>query len=1383
MSTTKTVTSNPDPQSQQVTILDIIKEDAGTITLSVKLRKPNQSPVEVLRANIADLFAIRFTKHNLVGDAVTPNWAYWGFLEYRPSAGEFLILPDLTDVVVNRQPGVALKYKFVEYKVDTSKVDLTGLPISPLPAYVKDLTDGAFGTIDVTVTIAPTVQALNFGWLNFDITHTYPAKFPAPGTPAALKEGWEERIIFPAGKFTSPDNSTLLPLGYGPLESAPEDRRTQRPLLPLGYGALYKIYPGRNANPIGPDRAQGVAIHVDDDRGHYRESYYNKSKSELSFHLQNPVHLKDLPGGKSYVKPRSYTMTLGDNYGFGGNIMIYRLRAFEIAAVRVDVPIDSRDVLDIYRRWIRGRKPLFYRKYRTRGTDGPLDSMAMHTVVTNFSLDGPVDVDRNAKLASWLEVHPAKHGEPNVLNNPNESLLRLLSRLRSRFNRWHGWEDLAGFLKAGPAVSSWGANRLDCFAWGADDQLYHRAFNGVWGNWEPLGGVLTSGPAAVSWGVNRIDCFVRGSDNALYHKFYDGAWHNWEPLGGGLTSGPAASSWGPGRLDVFARGTDNGLWHKAFINGVWGNWGPLGGTLTSSPAAVARGVNHIDVFVRGTGNAIYQNTFNGSTLSGSINLGTPSSTVQAASAPAVCSMRPNRLDLFVRGTDNALWRRIFDGAWGSWERIGGVFDNAPAAASMQPERIDCFVRSVPNSTMSHVWSDLSTPADSVGPARPVFLEAQLWNCEMAGLYRFYAGFPPMADVLSSPPRFKRGMDELSANGILPYFTTDPLNCILNRKRFRGHLIKDGAAVWKQAISDPFPDAVKDRTCAATDVDITVSGVTHKDVDRVWYVHKEPNIILNPEPKGVESCGEAATALGSLKIDSLGRSRIFAPGAMGNGFYRALSAQMCPTPAIEGIYLNSWLQNGLFAYGARLVEFMKHSFYGSSYCYNKNHQHIVPPDPNDLPDPAEPADQSSLPYTTVIGRGFWYIRRCRSILRGVQRRGLAKNASFALTNEFSPSESMLPYIDEHYTVDGSTHFVYSNMLTAKIGAFTDFTLPPGYQEKRKNTQLLRVPPAEMLSSARDDEPQPANTDVALDSSFANWLDICTRYFNSNFVVSEPGLSAQNYQVYTANPGVLAKYSFCRGIQDLFNLRARIFNIGSAAVGGFRIIVPAVYMEEPYDYNEEVVNFASRAAQLLFRHREFFRRGFIVGETPLAVKKANNQNFISPTVWAWGSYYINGRPFRDAQELVNDITREDSYLGTDYRQVFQSGSNDKTFKVHDFISHAVDRRIYYFKDPQGNLLELYRNKIGVFLRVSHLIWQIGEPDVLKVLYLFVNVTNTPTQVEFLYDKGLATPAGVTWTKTISWISGDGNSQIVGTTKFGQGEKQIIPPRSFMSVELKR
>lgn len=1370
----KTVTSKPDERTGQITIMEISKADSGAMTMSVKLQGQTDP---FLTANILDLFSIQFIKHNLTGSGAAPNFSYWGYVDYRPSASNPPVLPEVKDTTVFGVPGIALEYKSVDY---TTVTPANKPP--DLPKYVTDVanepdvkkgTGEGLGKIDVIVTIYPAMnpnRTFNYGWINFDITHTYPAKFPEQGTDAALRAGWEERLVYPV--IQSMQLST-------PPDEKSTSKRLDNLISELGYAAYYVVETFSDK----PSRALGIALHKDDDRGHHKTSYFNPSNSELSFQLLNPVHLKETANGPAYVKPPGYALAGGDNYGFGGNLMGYRLRAFEINSVSQKLPIERRDVLDIYRKWIIDRKPLFYRKYRERAPFGPMDSMAPQTVVNNFSPDGPVDPGTDAKMAAWLEQHPAKEGQPCVPGNKNESLLRLLSRLRSKFNMWSGWEDLGGGLKAGPAVASWGENRLDCFVWGTDDQLYHLAFDNGWGNWMPLGGVLTSNPAAVSWGLNRIDCFVRGIDNQLYQKSFIGGWQPWVPLGGGLTSGPAASSWGENRLDVFVRGTDNALWYRTFDNG-WKNWMSLGGALTSNPAAVSWGLNHIDVFARGTDGAIYQITLDGSSWSGWKRLGSISGTVQVASAPAVSSWGPNRLDLFVRGSDNALWHRIFDGAWGSWRRVGGSFDNAPAAVSMKPDRIDCFVRGLPNSTLSHVWSDVTRAYN-----RPV-LEAQVWDAEMAGLYRFYGGFPTTTDVLSSPGRFKSAMDDLASAGIIPLFTTDPLSCILSRKRFRGHLIKDSAGKWDWAIPHPFPDAVKNSTCAATDVSISQPAPGYTN-NRVWYVEKEANVTPAPDPE--KSCGELSKAEASRKTDEFGRiAANVAPGALGNGFYRSLGTQMCPTPDIERIYLDSWLQNGWLAYGGRLIEFMKHTFNAAGYCYNRNHRHIVPPDPNhpvDPPDPSDPPDPASLPYTNVIGRGFWYIRRCRSMLRGAQNRGLARYGSFTLTTEFSPTESMLPYVDEHYSINADMQFVYSNMLVAKIGAYTDFTTPPGYKEQRKNP-LLRVAPVELLSPDRDkpdpNKPDPPVTDADLDMKFSEWLGFCTKYFDDNFVVSDPGLSPQNYDIVNKD-GTTSKYSYRRAVQETFNLRARICDIGQAAINGYRIIVPAVYLEEPYDYNEEVVNFASRAAELQYRHSDFFLDGFIAGTTPFRQHTADAAHTeLKPLIWTWGSFYIHrARPFNDVQMLVDRVKAEDNFLGKEYQKLL-FGDEKKTFKFYDYIAQPVDRRTYYYRDPDklDRILQLDQSNIIFYPRVPHLIWQTGEANPAKVLYLFGNVSNIPVEINFNYDRGLNVPAGATWSKTITRITGEGNSQQGNqTVKFNQEETLVIAPRSFLSIELKR
>ena len=130
--------------------------------------------------------------------------------------------------------------------------------------------------------------------------------------------------------------------------------------------------------------------------------------------------------------------------------------------------------------------------------------------------------------------------------------------------KWNGYESLGGIITSSISTVSWGPNRIDCFARGTDNAMYHRWWDGAhWGGWENLGGIIMSKPTAVSWGSNRIDCFAAGTDNAMYHRWWDGThWGGWENLGGILTSDIAAVCWGPNRIDCFARGTDNAMYHR-----------------------------------------------------------------------------------------------------------------------------------------------------------------------------------------------------------------------------------------------------------------------------------------------------------------------------------------------------------------------------------------------------------------------------------------------------------------------------------------------------------------------------------------------------------------------------------------------------------------------------------------------------------------------------------------------------------------------------------------------------------------------------------------------------------------------------------------------------
>src|SRR5512135_2571999 len=97
-----------------------------------------------------------------------------------------------------------------------------------------------------------------------------------------------------------------------------------------------------------------------------------------------------------------------------------------------------------------------------------------------------------------------------------------------------------------------------------------------WSNWECIGGVLISAPAVSSWGASRLDVFVGGTDNGLWHKWYDGIkWRGFESLGGALASAPGAFSRAANLIDLVVEGPDNGLWQKSWNGTAWSSWSAI----------------------------------------------------------------------------------------------------------------------------------------------------------------------------------------------------------------------------------------------------------------------------------------------------------------------------------------------------------------------------------------------------------------------------------------------------------------------------------------------------------------------------------------------------------------------------------------------------------------------------------------------------------------------------------------------------------------------------------------------------------------------------------------------------------------------------------------
>jgi hypothetical protein len=227
---------------------------------------------------------------------------------------------------------------------------------------------------------------------------------------------------------------------------------------------------------------------------------------------------------------------------------------------------------------------------------------------------------------------------------------------------------------------------------------------------------MQDAPAAVSWGPNRIDCFARGMDNGLYHIRWDGGpnFKGWDEMGSNITSGPTVSSWAKNRLDVFTKAEINEF--KDVISHRWSGDGstwsagevialPGLALIQGAPSAVSWGPNRIDCFVRdGNDDMSHMRWDGGPNFKGWDDLG---GTI--TSPLAVASWASNRLDCFAQGTNGHLYHRWSEGGttFSVWEDIGvphvGIQDN-PAAVSWGPNRIDCFVRGTDDHMYHISWS-------------------------------------------------------------------------------------------------------------------------------------------------------------------------------------------------------------------------------------------------------------------------------------------------------------------------------------------------------------------------------------------------------------------------------------------------------------------------------------------------------------------------------------------------------------------------------------------------------------------------------------------------------------------------------------------------------
>ena len=277
-------------------------------------------------------------------------------------------------------------------------------------------------------------------------------------------------------------------------------------------------------------------------------------------------------------------------------------------------------------------------------------------------------------------------------------------------NGWSGWASLGGVITSDPVVGRNADGRMEVFARGTDNAVWHQwqvAPNSGWSGWASLGGVITSNIAVASNADGRLEVFARGTDNALWHQWQtapNNGWSGWASLGGAITSDPVVGRNADGRMELFARGTDNAVWHQWQVapNSGWSGWASLGGVITSNIAVGSNADGRMEVFARGTDNALWHQwqVAPNSGWSGWASLGGVITSDQVVPRNA-----DGRMEVFARGTDNAVWHQwqvAPNSGWSGWASLGGVITSNIAAGNNADGRLELFVRGT-DQAVWHRW--------------------------------------------------------------------------------------------------------------------------------------------------------------------------------------------------------------------------------------------------------------------------------------------------------------------------------------------------------------------------------------------------------------------------------------------------------------------------------------------------------------------------------------------------------------------------------------------------------------------------------------------------------------------------------------------------------
>ncbi|HET7523001.1 MAG TPA: hypothetical protein VFJ79_02540, partial [Acidimicrobiales bacterium] len=429
-----------------------------------------------------------------------------------------------------------------------------------------------------------------------------------------------------------------------------------------------------------------------------------------------------------------------------------------------------------------------------------------------------------------------------------------------------------------------------------------------------------------------------------------------------------------------------------------------------------------------------------------------------------------------------------------------------------------------------------------------------------------------------------------------------------------------------------------------------------------------------------------------------------------------------------------------------------SHFSNHYCYDRSHQH-----------------GAGDGYDNVIGWGAWHVQGVQQMLLGAAKLGHGLNPSFALTNEFLCPEPLVPFFEDFYdhassaarvlvgdtrslelrqstadpnrelrqrTADPNDEFqaravpvfqyVYSQQITAKMNIVEDDPVShPGYRETRIGDPAR---PDEMLASSLDTTAIP---------DFPAWRQMAKAYCDQHYSEASLGV-APAYQIVRPD-GTTGEYRYSRCLQDVINLRSRIFRFGMAGVWGERILLPATWIDGFYEYNEPAIEMALNAAHLQVRFNDYLRGGgSMLG--PGQLLSGNT------AISAWR---VTWRTFDDAPDLRNAL----------------GGMTP----IQDRRSRGTD--------ADGRFaVRITTDKI------QHMVWQKRTPQEIRNLYVFANVGNASATVQFHCVRGLESHS--TWRRTIHTFVGYPSREEtspVGPLPNDKTDSVEVQPRSVVAVEI--